>query len=129
MAKYIDAEAAIAIPITTKENRNYQTLNLDDAYELGWLDLEKRIRQLPAADVVEVLTVDDVLRWCEPRNYALVAKEDFPDMMEVRHGKWEPIVIGGEVWGTQCSKCHAIDLYGKTAYCPHCGARMEGVEE
>ena len=42
-----------------------------------------------------------------------------------RHGKWEPIVIGGGVWGTQCSKCHAIDLYGKTPYCPNCGARME----
>ena len=45
-----------------------------------------------------------------------------------RHGKWEPIVIGGEVWGTQCSKCHAIDLYGKTAYCPNCVARMDGGE-
>ena len=42
-----------------------------------------------------------------------------------RRGKWESIVIGGEVWGTQCSECHAIDLYGKPAYCPNCGSKMD----
>ena len=49
------------------------------------------IQAAPAADVQEVMTEDDVKEWCIKRNYALVAREDFPGIMEVRHGRWIPV--------------------------------------
>jgi len=45
----INRQAAITIPVTPKEDREYQTYNLDDAYEQAWDDLQKRIEQLPSA--------------------------------------------------------------------------------
>ena len=43
----IRRQDAITIPILPKEHRKYQTMNLDDAYELGWLDCQKYIEDLP----------------------------------------------------------------------------------
>lgn len=41
--------AAITLPVIPKEHREYQTFNLDDAYEQGWNDLQKYIESLPSA--------------------------------------------------------------------------------
>ena len=41
--------AAITLPVMPKEYREYQTFNLDDAYEQGWNDLQKCIELLPLA--------------------------------------------------------------------------------
>lgn len=49
MSDLIDRQAAITIPVTPKEDREYQTYNLDDVYEQAWEDLQKRIEQLPSA--------------------------------------------------------------------------------
>ena len=45
----ISRQAAITIPILPVEHRKYQTMNLDDAYELGWRDCQKYIEDLPSA--------------------------------------------------------------------------------
>lgn len=45
----ISRQAAITIPILPVEHRKYQTMNLDDAYELGWFDCQKCIEELPSA--------------------------------------------------------------------------------
>lgn len=45
----ISRQAAITLPVTPKEHREYQTFNLDDAYEQGWDDLQKCIESLPSA--------------------------------------------------------------------------------
>lgn len=45
----ISRQAAITLPVTPKEHREYQTFNLDDAYEQGWNDLQKCIESLPSA--------------------------------------------------------------------------------
>ena len=37
------------MPVMPKEHREYQTFNLDDAYEQGWNDLQKCIEALPSA--------------------------------------------------------------------------------
>ena len=50
MSDLISRQAAITIPVTPKEDREYQTFNLDDAYEQAWDDLQKRIEQLPSAE-------------------------------------------------------------------------------
>ena len=46
----ISRQAAITLPVMPKEHREYQTFNLDDAYEQGWDDLQKCIETLPSAD-------------------------------------------------------------------------------
>ena len=53
MAEYIERDAAMLTPILPKEYRQYQTENLDDAYEQGWLDAIDNLKNAPAADVVE----------------------------------------------------------------------------
>lgn len=49
MSDLISRQAAVTIPILPKEHREYQTMNLDDAYELGWFDYQKCIEDLPSA--------------------------------------------------------------------------------
>lgn len=50
MIDLIDRQEAITIPILPKEHREYQTMNLDDAYELGWFDYQKCIEDLPTVE-------------------------------------------------------------------------------
>lgn len=45
----ISRQDAITIPILPVELREYQTMNLDDAYELGWFDCQNCIEDLPTA--------------------------------------------------------------------------------
>ena len=49
MSDLINKQAAVSIPALPKEYREYQTMNLDDAYELGWYDLQKCIEKMPSA--------------------------------------------------------------------------------
>lgn len=59
MAEYIERDAAMLTPILPKEYRQYQTENLDDAYEQGWLDAIDNLKNAPAADVVEATRCKD----------------------------------------------------------------------
>ena len=45
----ISRTGATTIPVMPKEHREYQTMNLDDAYEQGWFDCQKSIEELPSA--------------------------------------------------------------------------------
>lgn len=47
MSNLIDRQAAITIPVMPIEHRKYQTFNLDDAYEQGWIDCQDCIKELP----------------------------------------------------------------------------------
>ena len=55
MTKCIEREAAMLTPVLPKTHRQYQTDNLDDAYECGWYDALSNLKNLPAADVVPVV--------------------------------------------------------------------------
>lgn len=59
MAEYIDKQAAIDLEPPPKHLRQYQTINLDDAYESGWYDAQAVISQLPPADVRPVVLCRD----------------------------------------------------------------------
>ena len=43
------------------------------------------------------------------------------DAVPVRHGKW---MLGVSLW--YCSECGSSYSYGDYAFCPNCGARMDG---
>ena len=44
------------------------------------------------------------------------------DAEPVRHGKWREYPISDGMY--QCSKCGVL-RFGKSNYCPNCGARMD----
>ena len=97
MAQYIDRESAMLLPELPKEYRNYQTDNLDDAYEQGWYDALCCLEHIPAADVAPV-----------------------------RHGDWEIVLGSNGNEYMVCTCCRVSqDLTGVFTYCPNCGARMD----
>lgn len=69
----------------------------------------------------------------------LLAKEEIENMPSwnidiILQGKWD--AIDEDIFYYRCSRC-GFNAYGNTVevmdgtfrYCPHCGARMEGVDE
>lgn len=56
----VDATSAFPTP---KENREYQTSNLDDAYDKGWDDCQLYIGTLPPIDAVPVVRCKDCKYW------------------------------------------------------------------
>ena len=63
----ISRQAAITLPVMPKEHREYQTFNLDDAYEQGWNDLQKCIELLPSAQQEDKCGECDA--WNQYKNY------------------------------------------------------------
>lgn len=61
MAEYIEREAAMTTPVLPKEYRKYQTDNLDDAYEQGWMDALDNLKNAPAVSVPQWISVKDRL--------------------------------------------------------------------
>ena len=57
MAEYIEREAAMTTPVLPKEYRKYQTDNLDDAYEQGWMDALDNLKNAPAVSVPQWISV------------------------------------------------------------------------
>lgn len=54
MAEYLERKAAMITPVLPKEYRKYQTDNLDDAYEQGWMDALDNLKNSPAVDVEKI---------------------------------------------------------------------------
>ena len=55
MAEYVDKEIAMMLHEPPKNQRCYQTDNLDDAYGQGWDDALNAIGKLPKANVKEII--------------------------------------------------------------------------
>ena len=107
MSEYIEREAAVTVPVLPKEHREYQTFNLDDAYEQGWYDALDNLVNIPAADV-----------------------------SPVRHGRWiEPSRLYYGAKQYECSLCYSDTFWKKHSitekypHCPNCGALMQGGEQ
>lgn len=49
----ISREEASNIPLPPRAGRKYQTSNLDDAYDLGFLDALERVNGLPDAGMAQ----------------------------------------------------------------------------
>ena len=133
----ISRQAAITIPILPKEHREYQTMNLDDAYELGWLDYQECIEDLPSAEPelikinIEDFSKEDLERLKKEWENAPITV--FPTQLKQKNGKWidEPVykqMMDRKTWDgfTYCSECKDMHEYGyRSNYCPHCGAKMD----
>lgn len=101
MSDYISRDAATAYAPLPKELREYQTFNLDDAWEDGYDFAISQIGAIPAANV-----------------------------RENKRGKWElsTLRFSPELVCSECGVRFPLVAGCKNAkpnYCPNCGARME----
>ena len=100
MAKYIDREALV------EWLKRVPLKDLSDGLGLCRVimedDFKKAIKKMPKGIIV--------------------------DVAPVRHGRWE---CHGDCGVTECSACGwSIEEYvGDYAYCPNCGAKMDGGED
>ena len=102
MNDLISRQEAITLGVMPKEYRKYQTYNLDDAYEQGWLDLQKCIEKLPPVTI-------------EP---------------ERKRGKWIWDDFGYHCSECFYNPVGSDEIFfGEYKFCPHCGAEMEGEED
>ena len=150
MSDMISKQAAVSIPVLPKEYREYQTMNLDDAYELGWYDLQKCIEKMPSAEpepCEDAVSREAVSEWLKQYGQDVLHGKykfslmyiwknlmDLPSVQPQRmRGRWEPKI---DRWGDtltltegyNCSECHAwVD--GEYSYCPWCGADMREGEQ
>ena len=101
MAEYIDKEKAMMVHDPPKNQRCYQTDNLDDAYGQGWDDALNAIGKLQRANVKEIV-----------------------------YGRWIPTKYPFMNECEDCSSCGYRTVWGhRYNYCPHCGAKMSEVIE
>ena len=54
MAEYLERQAAMTMQVVPKRYRKFQTNNLDDAYEQGWVDALDNLKNFPAVDVEKI---------------------------------------------------------------------------
>jgi len=106
----ISRQAAITLPVIPKEYREYQTSNLDDAYEQGWNDLQKCIESLPSAqqwipcserlpdkEGEYLVTFND--KWCGPK------------VRTLWYGTPFDIIIDKDKWVFYCDKGYGFETF------------------
>lgn len=90
------------------------------------------------------IDADKLIEYAEKRKFQgvpvdVIKSKETADVEEVRHGEWVTRNICCFEW-TVCSVCGASfkpdnwenvwkKLYGNPAYCPLCGAKMDGGEK
>lgn len=110
MSRYINMDDVITYPVMPVEYRKYQTMNLDDAYEQGWDDLQTLIEKMPTADVRENVHG----KWVGIHEYIKHLEEEYGERYTVSS------VYDGSIF---CNKCWGM-AKAKTNFCPNCGADM-----
>ena len=104
MTEYIDKEQAMMLREPSKNQRYYQTDNLDDVYEQGWDDALNAIEKMPKSDVVPIVHG----RWI---------------CTNIAYGEYKCSVCEG--MDTDCSDCYSNHNVLDQEYCPWCGAKMD----
>lgn len=63
----------------------------------------------------------------------LIANAPTVDAVPVKHGRWEYRIVGdAPIFMTNrwyCSSCGKWQTYGRTKFCPECGAKMDEVKD
>ena len=86
--------------------------------------------------VVDADKVAEAIAWLNEYDFVIwhdvmecINKVPTVDAETVRHGRWRPVTKPSDTFdGYRCSECNEL-VYGKTNYCPNCGAKMDEAEE
>ena len=86
------------------------------------------------ANEKRLIDANDVYALFNPNGMARLHVADIDviptvDAAEVVHGRWSPVTYGLGITVTRwmCSNCKKYEnSYGRTNYCPNCGANMDG---
>lgn len=108
-------------------------LNHKDYEYISKHELAKKIENLPTVEDGETYrfggTVYRVVFDTVDRDMAVRVRKFVDDFKEPKVGRWEyRYVEDGGMFSKQrfyCSECGKWQTYGKTEYCPRCGAKME----
>lgn len=88
-------------------------------------------REAAISEACAGCSIDFPCEPCEPQDCEIKARlEAIPaaDVVEVRHGRWEIRNWGFDYYC--CSACGFEHRYeGPFAYCPNCGAKMDGGQD
>lgn len=75
-------------------------------------------------------------KWCNAIDSAIMDLTDIPaaDVRPERHGEWNELSLDDQDEGMYiCSECRSIEFMPEEcdiyAYCPNCGAKMDGKEK
>ena len=110
MVEYLEREAVTTMQLPPKRYRQFQTDNLDDAYEQGWMDALDNLKNSPAVDV-------------EALKIAVVALE--------KQIPQKPINLSNATLDAYCAifrcpRCKGrLKMKSKGAYCDKCGGALD----
>lgn len=125
MAEYIerytrlnDELGCYTVPLLMKEDGSSITFGI-------FTEREERLNR-PHENIVISPKIENVFGEFVDRLAELENKIEFGELVEVRHGEW--VTERDYLKNTTCSLCNywVETPYGKTAYCPNCGAKMDG---
>ena len=121
MNDLISRQAAIDLEPPERYERQYQTMNLDDAYESGWYDAQAGISQLPPADVRPVVRGKWEWRRRHRGGFRRVTGED-------DFGVSHTITVDQRyvIDDPYCPFCGKLNESVFLNFCPNCGADMRG---
>ena len=129
MSEYIEREAAVTVPVLPKEHREYQTFNLDDAYEQGWYDALDNLVNIPAADVSPVRHGRWILEAHDERvNYRWNVTAECSECCDEKKEIWAGFFPNVPDWLARDVALESAKSVKLSNYCPNCGALMQGGE-
>lgn len=82
------------------------------------------------ADAIQICTTSEVMKHIVTD---LIDAQPTIDAVPVRHGSWTEehdetqLILFQRVF--RCSACGRTNTYGKSAFCPFCGAEMRGEDK
>ena len=70
--------------------------------------------------------VNTSIRKAFEKGFRIGVQKGSVDAEPVKHGHWRTVTLPSYMFeGYRCSECAEL-VYGRTKYCPQCGAKMDG---
>lgn len=128
--EYNTMREGVTNPVLPVAHRKYQTENLDDAYELGWLDCQKCIEELPSEQ--QEITLESAIDYLHSIGWMQEHDRIMAESAPVVHAHWNETFDYNGTCYVECSRCGLLWWIeegtaeeNEMFYCPKCGAKMD----